>query len=44
MKKNLNSDEVSFIDFEVKEIIDNLLKKATVSSNIHRRWLDETSK
>lgn len=44
MRKNLNSGESNFIDFEVKEIIDNLLKKATLSSNIHRRWLDAASK
>lgn len=44
MKKNLNSNEIKFIDYEVKEIIDNLLKKATVTSNIHRRWLSETNK
>lgn len=44
IKDNLSSEESYFVDFEVKEIIDNLLKKATISSNIHRRWIDATNK
>ena len=44
IKDNLSSEESYLLDFEVKEIIDNLLKKATISSNIHRRWIDATNK
>lgn len=44
IKENLSSEESSFIDFEVKEIIDNLLKKATISANVHRRWMHAANK
>ena len=44
IRENLSSEESSFIDFEVKEIIDNLLKKATISANIHRRWIHAANK
>lgn len=39
IKLTLNSEEYKFEDIEIKEIIDNLVKKATISSDIHSRWL-----
>lgn len=38
IKDELNEDR------EIRKIIDNLIKKATLSSNIHRGWIDATSK
>lgn len=34
----ISSGECSIDELQIKEITDNLLKKATLSANIHRRW------
>lgn len=40
IKETLNSEDYSFKDFEIKEIVDNLIKKAILASDIHSRWLN----
>ncbi|MDB2107875.1 hypothetical protein [Clostridium paraputrificum] len=44
IKNNICKDDYGNGECNIKEIIDNLLKKATLTANIHRRWINAVSK
>lgn len=44
IKASLNSNELNGSSIDVKKVINNLIKKATLASSIHRRWINVINK